>query len=315
MSDQILNNYLRPDMIYKLRIPKSAWMAIHLALVLLISWVAAGLADSIMAGYIKDTTGSITPRAQFEPERPGGRYTPDYSEIIKSNIFNSSQAARDITTAPSAPGKEPTGSAPITSLDLRLIGTAFDSSGQLKIAVIEEKDSGRQQLYRLNEFVAGAKIIAVKRNSVILLHDGRREMLMVDFSHSGVDKNLKRASFAAGFPSGPITKLSESDYALSKRYVESQLKNMNRLITQVRAVPNIDKDGLTRGFKLFAIKKGSIFDRIGLRNKDIVNKINDVEINSAEKALELFQALRNETSFSVDMLRGSKKITLRFTVQ
>jgi len=302
-------------MIYKLRIPKSAWVATHLVLVLLISWIAAGLADSIMAGYIRDTTSSITPGAQLEPELPDGRYTPDYSEIIKSNIFNSSQVTRDIATTPSAPGKELAGSAPITSLNLRLIGTAFDSSGQLKIAVIEKKDSGEQQLYRLNEFVAGAKIIAVKRNSVILLHDGRREMLMVDFSHRVVDKNLKRAGFTAGYPSSPITKLSESDYALSKRYVESQLKNMNRLITQVRAVPNIDKDGQTRGFKLFAIKRGSIFDRIGLKNKDIVNKINDVEINSAEKALELFQTLRNETSFSVDMLRQSKKITLRFTVQ
>jgi general secretion pathway protein C len=72
---------------------------------------------------------------------------------------------------------------------------------------------------------------------------------------------------------------------------------------------------VTDGFKVFAIRKGSLFDKIGLQNNDVVKRINGVELDSAEKGLELFQALKNETTFNVDLMRKSQKTTMRFSVQ
>lgn len=305
---------------FKLRIPKRGWTLIHLALLLWAAWIAAGAVDGIIAGAM---TAPEPPRLRapaqdvaevsFEPD-------PDYSYILRRNIFNSSQAPGETGSLDGRgtplDGELSPESAPKTALDIELIGTVTDVADELRFAVIEIVKTGEQRLLRKNGEILGARIIRIERNRVFLERQGAVETLEVDFAGDEErGRKLSKLPPAPG-PGGPdVRMISEGEFVVSKRYLESRLKNMSKLLTQARAIPNINKDGGADGFKVFSIKKGSIFDKIGLKNHDVIKRINGMELDSAEKGLELFQALRNETNFEVDLVRNAKKMSMRFTIQ
>ena len=100
--------------------------------------------------------------------------------------------------------------------------------------------------------------------------------------------------------------------------VEDQLSNLSELITKVRAVPNF-RDGETDGFRLFSIKRGSIFDKIGLRNGDVVRRINEYDLSQFENdpavALQVFQELKNARDFEVTVFRNGSEENVAYQIR
>ena len=96
--------------------------------------------------------------------------------------------------------------------------------------------------------------------------------------------------------------------------VEKALANINQLITQIRVVPNF-QDGKANGFKVFAIKPKSIFSKIGLKNGDVIQRVNDTDITSPDKAFSAFQELKNEKSLNVEILRRGSSKSLQYEIR
>jgi general secretion pathway protein C len=302
----------------KIRIPRVGFTVIHLVFLALTAWVMAGGVSSFVAD-------------RFVPPRSAGAYAPSagatpsvkpkeiFTGSLGRNIFNSALGPEDISQISEADITGALGSdgglgatVPKTTLGLKLIGTVIDPLGMYRLAAIEVKETKEQKLYKVQDTVLGAKVAMILRNRVILSRAGKMESLSAEFDEGGAGGKVAASS---GMIGEDVSKLSESQYAVSKRYLDSQLASMSQLLTEVRAVPNLDKSGVTDGFKVFAIRKGSLFDKIGLQNNDVVKRINGIELDSAEKGLELFQALKNETAFNVDLMRKSQKTTMRFSVQ
>jgi general secretion pathway protein C len=101
---------------------------------------------------------------------------------------------------------------------------------------------------------------------------------------------------------------------MSRAEVDHQLGNLSSLFTQMRAVPNI-KEGRTDGFRVFAIRSGSLFQQLGLQNNDVVQRINGVELTDPTRAMGLFEELKGEKRLSVDVLRGGETRTLSYEIR
>ena len=110
-----------------------------------------------------------------------------------------------------------------------------------------------------------------------------------------------------------VTKMSGTDYRVERAEVDKALANLNEVATQARIVPSF-KNGRANGFKMFAIKRASIYDKIGLQNGDVIQKINGYEMNSPERALEIYSKLSNATSLSIELSRGSVTMTLNYAI-
>ena len=108
--------------------------------------------------------------------------------------------------------------------------------------------------------------------------------------------------------------MSEFQYNIDRSEVDAALDNMNQLFTQIRAVPHFE-GGKSTGFRLFAIRQDSLFDKIGLKNGDIIQQINGIDLNDPSKAMALFGELRNENALNVQILRNkeSKTMSYQFT--
>jgi S1-C subfamily serine protease len=92
------------------------------------------------------------------------------------------------------------------------------------------------------------------------------------------------------------------------------LDNMTLLQTSARLVPAV-KDGQLIGLKLFAIRPGSLFAILLLRNGDLVRKVDGRSIASPEQALETYAKVRNTKSISVELERAGQPLTLTYHVE
>ena len=117
-----------------------------------------------------------------------------------------------------------------------------------------------------------------------------------------LERELERES--PGYGEG-VTKVSDTEYKVAREERDRIFSNLSEVATKARIVPSF-KNGKPNGFKLFSIKPNSIFQKIGMQNGDVLQKVNGYEINSPEKALELYQKLKDSGTISVDLMRRGK---------
>ena len=92
-------------------------------------------------------------------------------------------------------------------------------------------------------------------------------------------------------------------FEVDESELNEALENIPLLMTQARAIPYF-KDGKSIGLRLFAIKNGSLFEKIGLKNGDILKSINGNSLGDITQAVKLFEKLREERSIKVILERG-----------
>ena len=111
-----------------------------------------------------------------------------------------------------------------------------------------------------------------------------------------------------------IREIDETTWAIKRSGMDKLFEDVNCFATQARIVPSF-KAGQANGFKLFAIRPGSVYSMMGLRNGDIVHKINGQELNSPDKALEVYQQLKDAKSMKLEISRRGKDKTLNYQVE
>jgi general secretion pathway protein C len=83
---------------------------------------------------------------------------------------------------------------------------------------------------------------------------------------------------------------------------------------QARIVPAF-KDGVSQGFKLFSIRPDSIYTKIGIQNGDVVKRINGFDMNTPEKALEVYSKLRESNRIDIEIERNGTPIRKTYNVR
>jgi len=236
-----------------------------------------------------------------------------YALIPKRDIFNS--APPPVTPSAAAPPPA------VTQLKLKLWGTAVNATGG-SYSIIEDLGARKQGVYGMHSQVpGGATVKAIEWDKVVLLHNGKDEVLEIEKpTMGGPGKSVPAQAPPVSPPSagGPdasgIQQTAENEYTVPKTEVDSALENMSQLFTQIRAVPHFE-GGESVGFRLFAIRRGSLFDKIGLKNGDILRSINGNAMNDPSKAMALMQELKDTSSLRVEATRNQQPVTLTYTIQ
>jgi general secretion pathway protein C len=286
---------------------------VNLALLALLAYAAAStVSASIAARLTAPPVLHLSPaRAPIAPvpHRPASYY----ASIHTRDIFNST---KPVVEAPPEPPPE------VTELRLKLWGVALRTD-DLSYCVIEDLTKRKQELFRLGaEVTGGTRVKAIEWDRVILERNGREEFLEIEGPQKGRGgapsppsaARARRARSAPAAAGGGIRKISEDSYVIERKEVDDALDNMNQLFTQIRAVPHFE-GGESTGFRLFAIRQNSLFDRIGLRNGDVIQSVNGTDINDPSKALALFQELRSEGELTVEVVRNKKPKVLTYEIR
>ena len=202
--------------------------------------------------------------------------------------------------------------------DLRLRGVAHGERGAF--AVFEDKASGKQNVFGVGDKVFdGPRLVSVDARSAIVAYKGKKQRYEIeeeaaDTADSKKSRTAPSKGAASGASGGGIRKTGESSFLVDRREVDHQVANLNQVITQVRAVPVI-KDGKSSGFKLFNIRDGSIFEKMGLVDGDVVQRVNDTELSDPARAVGLLEEVQAMGEIRVDFLRGGKPHSFKYTIQ
>ena len=188
-----------------------------------------------------------------------------------------------------------------TSLNIVLLGTVSGPQ-RVAFAVMEEKGKKKQGLYQTGDKVQGALIKKVLRGKVILEVKGKDEILEMEQAKTG-KRGSRRGSAGNGDDGYTIT--------VGRHDLQKSLGNINSLLTQVRIRPLI-KNGKPDGLLLSHVKPGSIFAKLGLKNGDVVKKIDNKLIKSPDDAFAFYNQLKSGAELSLEIGRGSETKTLNY---
>ena len=101
-------------------------------------------------------------------------------------------------------------------------------------------------------------------------------------------------------------------FRFKRAYVNQQLANLNALLNDARVIP-IEQDGKP-WFIFDFVREGSIYEKLGLKEKDVIVKINGFTVDSLPKALKLFEALQLEEKITLRIKREDQLTDFQYFI-
>ena len=203
-----------------------------------------------------------------------------------------------------------------SSLHGTLIGTAIADPPRYSLCQITNPDVNETQVYGIGDKYQGARIYAIEKERVLLVHDGVNEYIDnngLGAPNLGVSP-LPMPGMAQAQNDNGVRQLSENQYVVARSEINSALTNLSDLATKARIVPSF-KNGVANGFKLFSIVPDSLYAKIGIQNGDVIRRINGYEMNSPDKALEIYQKLRDASRIEIEIERRGETLRKSYSIE
>ena len=236
-----------------------------------------------------------------------------YSSIITRNLFNSRGLIPDEEGLLLGDGSGP---AMRTTLPLNLVGTLVLRDEIRSLATIEDRgDAGRVYPVRITDEIPGKlRITKIEPYKVTFLNLSNRRMEFIDIPQDAQFSNPIVRPVSSAAPKGGIDQLSGTRFLVSRREVDSSLSNLNKILTEARAVPNFE-NGVAKGYKLFQIVPGSIYEKLGLQNGDVIHGVNGEPMVDPGKAFTMLSELKNTNHLELTINRNGKDQVMTYDIQ
>jgi general secretion pathway protein C len=262
-----------------------------IVLSLLIKEVIATRAK-LSSGILEIRNREIPPPLPKRQHQAGQR---DFSELIKNQLISLVDPNQG---KPAAPVK------PVSTIPMGLIGV-FIQDGAAPYAIIEDKKKSLQDVFMAQDMIFGeAKLVKILSDRVEIERNGQIEQLIME------DGPAKGGDKAGG---APISSEGNT-FTIDEAEIDKALENLPLLLTQARAVPYF-KDGVSVGLRLFAIKSDSMYEKLGLRNGDILKSVNGNSLGDLTQAMKLFETLKQERNIAVKIERAMEDKEFRYEIR
>lgn len=311
---------------------RSNGWALPLVFIALGAYFVAGAVNAVLARSIR-----VVPTAddQFSGNVPGQALLPTrqaFGAIAERNLFGVKREVLNPTGAQGAAAEpslvsgrnyDPANLKPC-SLTVNVRATLVaDGAPEWSMAVLFVNNDN--QVFSVNEgsnkIADDAYLVDVLERAVVVRRRDHFERCAADTDTSGTalaamatppPPSVGPSEPVAGDMTG-VTKISDTQYRVERAEVDRALNNLAEVSTQARIVPSF-KNGVANGFKMFSIKPGSIYSKIGLQNGDVIHKINGYEMNSPDKALEIYQKLKDATGVQLELERRGTGMTVNYSI-
>jgi general secretion pathway protein C len=223
----------------------------------------------------------------------------------------------------------------VTKLPLKLLGTMVVSPESFSSATLEVNRKDQKIVTVGIELLDGqARVESIRRTYVVLKETGKLTIAPLWPRAEGGEGGAAGAQAAAmptpGRPPRPgaapatpagtgastagVKRISDTSFQLDRAMLDKKLANLAALGQQTRVVPNY-RGGKYDGFRMIGMASSSLFRDIGFENGDIIKVINGNRIDSPNKALALYEALKNKSRLTVQVERGGMLKTMRYIVR
>jgi general secretion pathway protein C len=313
------------------------WAA-NLLLLFLVAWLLAKMGNTFVAVAIRpkpavdlSLPASSAPRQSalvaLDPQRLYrliGQEPPAIASDTGPILSTRPQTCNDATATPVR-----------SDLRLALVASVLSEQPKWSLATLLDVGTREARIYGVGDPVQGATLVGLQRireerditgNAfkivAVLCNGGTKEYVDFDEAAAAAEGGNvgvapvpppRLGGKAPAAPMQGVRMVSDNKYDISRTVLDQQLSNLSTISTQARIVPSF-KNGVANGFKLFSIQPGSLYASIGVENGDVIQRINGYEINSPDRALELFQKLKESSHVTIELERGGQPVRKEYNI-
>jgi general secretion pathway protein C len=301
--------------------------AFHVVVIVLAATLCARLVNAVVDHALRPSAkvllDSRAGSARPMPE-PGSDEPDRIVSLLEKNVF---RAAREDLSAKAEQSEDDEANQEAidpnacerSRLPVNLVATFSAEGPENSVAVFFDPGAEETSALRIGEKLQDtAEIVEITPREVLSRNGGRCESFSLEDPESALV--AQNPGFVAPNPGDGsdigqgIKKTANDEYEIPRAEVDKVLSNLNSIATQARIVPSFFQ-GKANGFKLFSIRPDSLYSKIGIQNGDVIQRINGFEMNSPDKALEIYSKLKNADSISVDVLRGGGKKSMSYNIR
>ncbi len=239
-----------------------------------------------------------------------------YNPVRERNIFN-----EDGVIPPKLTGQGETGlmlaqgDAVPSQLPLTLEGTMVHSNPKRSVATITLKTKNEARAYTVGSDIEGmARVVRIERRKVILQNTNNNRLEYIEIpKDTAVTFGMKELPQQSN---QEVIKTGEFDFTMRRADINKYTADLGNVLQQARMVPNTvpGSGGRVDGFRFVAIQPGSIFEKLGFKPMDVIKRVNDEEVNSPTKAMELYNALKSEGRIRLVVERNGREEIFNYNV-
>ena len=227
--------------------------------------------------------------------------SPSDDTVSKQPYHMFSSKAQDDSssslTSPDTKTSKGTPTASPVSLNLMLVGTTV--FGEKSSAIIKDLTKGTKGVYRLGDIIKGFKLTKILQDSALLTKNDQKLVLRLFEGGS----SLPSDEFAI--------KTNENSWMLSADKLTDMVSNIDQYAGQIIAFQHRE-NGKPSGFRIRHLKQGNDFEKMGIKNGDIIKKVNGLDVNDISDVLKTAYKLSDDTTFNVEIERDRQPTTLNY---
>jgi general secretion pathway protein C len=292
-------------------------LPLNIGLSFLLVMVLALIAADLLGYRLKrlfPTTGALPASAVTRSAAPHDIAV--YAPIVEKGLFGAATRGR-LTPIAAAPAAPAAAAAPaVAPGDFLLLGTAVGSFRET-FALVQKVSTREERVFRLGDTVFGVgPLIAVRKEQAELLVNGQRVKLVTPLVAGAAPGAgaVPPHPVPAGAPGGLAAPQGAGSYVIDQRALNAALDNIGQAMTDARLLPSM-KDGKVEGFRASEVKPQGIFGTVGIRNGDVLMRINDFAIDSPEKAIQSFVTLKGQNRIKLDLVRDGQPTTFTYDIR
>lgn len=282
------------------------------ALLLILNSLALARIAAALVGYrLSHTLPSTVNRTHNTMKPTQSEALSAYAPIVEKGLFGRAAQGKLTlltATAPVAKGSSP----PSAQGDLVLVGTVRGSFRET-FALIRRTTPPEERVFRLGDQVFDrGPLVSVQKESVEILSGGKRVKLLTP-------QATPSESPASPSPQGPAvtggaTQTGSGTFIVDQRLLNAALDNIGQAMTDARLLPSV-KDGKVEGFRVSEVKPSGVFAMVGIKNGDVLHKINDLPVDSPERAIQSLASLKGQNRIKLDLVRDGQPATFSYDIR
>lgn len=101
---------------------------------------------------------------------------------------------------------------------------------------------------------------------------------------------------------------------VKKDLLEEYTKNSDKIWRDISLKENLT-NGKIDGFTINKIKRGSNFEKLGLKSGDILKSVNNVELKSYDDAMNMYKKVGSMSALNMKIIRGNETMELGYEIK
>ena len=176
-----------------------------------------------------------------------------------------------------------------------VVGTFLGARSMIIVSL-----QGRTEYVRVGETLEGWTLVEIRSDMLVWERGKQRREISLWGDSPALGMKVEPSSGGSS---------SRQKVSMSKKEVAPVLNDPNAFLQQALFKP-YREGGEVRGFRLDNIKKGSLLTKLGLRNKDVLMRINGETIDGPAAMMSAYSGFGKAEAVSLDVLREGNVVSI-----